>query len=57
VNSEARRNEAVITVVRVGSSGASSAYVLPPDASVACFSIVSAWEYAVSGPSTASPAK
>jgi hypothetical protein len=33
VNSEARRNEAVITVSRVGSSRSSSAYVRPPLAS------------------------
>jgi hypothetical protein len=30
VNNDARRNEAVITVSRVGSSCGSSAYVLPP---------------------------
>src|SRR4051812_18121147 len=57
VKSEARRNEAVITVCRTGSSWASCAYVWPPLAVRECLRIVSASVNAVIGSWTSSPAK
>jgi hypothetical protein len=56
VNSDACRNDAVITVCRFGSSGGSSAYVRPPAISPACRAMTSACAYACHGCVTFCPA-
>ena len=57
VNSDACRNAESIAVARFGSSLASSEYVWPPVIPIVCLLITIAWQFAVNGPFTSSPAR